>query len=263
MPTVDSLADTGPWFFDHRDPLMAASSNLGPVTGFDRVPNDGPQNAQLNGTLIPDHTGHGHFLVDLDSERVICPFEAVPGPDPEIDKHATHHVVPAGGLAQYHISVGNRGHRTAQNWWACDRMPAKMRFASATRKLRRLGHLECLVIPTLKPHERVSFDLTLHVAHDAHGKETNIEEVIPGPPPNETIPGPPPAGGGPTDPPGGGPPTVPPADGKPAGPPAEGKPPHFPPIREDEATVIVRPAAPTPPRHRHPAPTPPPPRVTG
>ncbi len=190
MPTVDVTSSTPPWFIADSEPLMAASApGLANVFGFDQVPDQGPNNAQLTGTLLATNTGGGDVLVDLDSEQVACPLTVTPGPNPDIGKDPDSPTVTAGGLAGYRITVTNRGSVTARNWWVCDSIPRRMTFVRATRKLRRLGRLRCLVIPTLKPHERVSFHLTLRVASNAPSATvTNIGEVIPGPPGGGTPP---------------------------------------------------------------------------
>jgi len=209
MPTVSSTASKPPWFLDRADPLMAASApDVGDVFGFGRVPDEGPENAQLTGTLLPTTTGTGEFLVDLDSERVACPLTVTAGPDAIIGKDADSPTVAAGGLAGYRVTIANRGKVTARNWWACDRIPRRMTFVRASSTLRRLGRLRCLVIPTLRPHQRVSFHITLRVAaHTPNTTLTNIAEVLPGLP----------AGGAAV--PGGTPPTVsePPQVGVPIG----------------------------------------------
>jgi uncharacterized repeat protein (TIGR01451 family) len=190
MPTVDVTSSTPPWFFAAAEPIMAGSApGIGTVSGFDQVPDQGPNNAQLTGTLLATNTGSGDFLADLDSEQVACPLTVTPGPIPDIGKDPDSPTVMAGGLAGYRITVSNRGSVAARNWWVCDRPPREMTFVRATRKLRRLRRLRCLVIPTLAPHRRVSFHVTLRVASSApSGPETNTAEVIPGPPGGGTAP---------------------------------------------------------------------------
>jgi hypothetical protein len=52
---------------------------------------------------------------------------------------------------------------------------------SADRRLRRLGRLRCLMIPSLRPGQRVSVHLALQVNADApRGKVTNIADIING-----------------------------------------------------------------------------------
>ena len=75
-----------------------------------------------------------------------------------------------------------------------------MTFVSADRKLRRIGRQRCLVIPRLRPGQRVSFHLVLQVNPNApQGTVTNIGEVTPPPvtPPPPTEPGSPASPGGP------------------------------------------------------------------
>jgi uncharacterized repeat protein (TIGR01451 family) len=112
------------------------------------------------------------------------------GPPDVITKVPDSPTVTAGGLAGYRITVSNPGRTAARNWWVCDRMPSGLTFARATRKLRRLGRLRCLVIPTLGPHQRVSFHVTARVASNAPSTLTNEAEVIPGPPAGGTPPPP-------------------------------------------------------------------------
>jgi uncharacterized repeat protein (TIGR01451 family) len=107
---------------------------------------------------------------------------------PIIDKKADSPTVTAGGLAGFRITVMNRGNVTVRNWWVCDQMPRGLTFVGATRKLRRLGQLRCLVIPTLRPHQKVSFHVTARVASNAPSTLTNDAEVIPGPPAGGTPP---------------------------------------------------------------------------
>jgi uncharacterized repeat protein (TIGR01451 family) len=107
------------------------------------------------------------------------------GPPDVIDKVPDSPTVTAGGLAGYRITVSNRGRVAARNWWVCDRMPRGMTFVRATRHLRRLRRLRCLVIPRLRPHHHISFHVTARVASNAPTGSTltNIAVVIPGPPP--------------------------------------------------------------------------------
>ena len=102
---------------------------------------------------------------------------------PAVDKEADSPTVTAGGLAGYRITVTNRSRRhTARNLWICDRIPRHMTFARATRRLRVFRGMRCLVIVRLLPLRSTSFHLTLRVASNANGTETNNAEVIPGPP---------------------------------------------------------------------------------
>ena len=106
-----------------------------------------------------------------------------------ITKDPDSPTVTAGSLAGYRITVSNRGRVAARNWWVCDRMPRGMTFVRATRHLRRLRRLRCLVIPRLAPRQHISFHVTTRVASSGPSTLTNEAEVIPGPPAG----GPPPA----------------------------------------------------------------------
>ena len=50
-----------------------------------------------------------------------------------------------------------------------------MTFVSANRKLRRVGRRRCLVIPLLKPGQRVSFHLMLRV--DANAPPGTLDNI--------------------------------------------------------------------------------------
>jgi uncharacterized repeat protein (TIGR01451 family) len=118
---------------------------------------------------------------------------------PTIDKEADSPTVTAGGLAGYRITVTNRSRRhTARNLWICDRIPRHMTFVRATRRLRVFRRMRCLVIARLLPRRSTSFHLTLRVASNADGTETNTGEVIPGAPGGG---GPPPGPPAPPSPP--------------------------------------------------------------
>lgn len=197
MPSVDRAASTEPWFTSIHDPLMAGgvSGVTGHVSGYGVPPSNGvlggqvvPGGGALTGTLVATETGAGAGDVALDSEQVACPFHAAPGPEPGIGKHPDSPTVKAGGLAGYRITVLNRGRAAARNWWVCDRMPRGMTFVRATRRLRRLGRLRCLVIPKLRPHRRATFHVTARIAPHAASTLTNDAEVIPGPPAGGTPP---------------------------------------------------------------------------
>jgi uncharacterized repeat protein (TIGR01451 family) len=107
-----------------------------------------------------------------------------PGPrgcDLVVDKDADSPTVSAGARAGYQISVRNRGRAIARNVRVCDHVPRRMIFVSADRRLRRLGRLRCLMIPSLRPGQRISFHLALQVHADAPlGKVTNIADIING-----------------------------------------------------------------------------------
>ena len=99
-----------------------------------------------------------------------------------IEKTADSPTVTAGGRAGYQITVRNRGRLAARNLRVCDRIPRRMTFVSADRKLRRIGRQRCLVIPRLRPGQRVSFHLVLQVnANAPPGTLANIAEVTPPP----------------------------------------------------------------------------------
>ncbi len=126
-----------------------------------------------------------------------------PGCDVPIEKTADSPTVTAGGRAGYRITVRNRGRLPARNLRACDRIPRRMTFVSADRRLRRIGRQRCLMIPRLRPRQRVSFHLVLQVSADApQGRVTNTGDVTTPPvtPPSSAgpeIPGAPASPGGP------------------------------------------------------------------
>jgi uncharacterized repeat protein (TIGR01451 family) len=126
-----------------------------------------------------------------------------PGCDVPVEKDADEGTVSAGGRVGYRITVRNRGRAVARHVRVCDRVPRRMTFVSADRKLRRLGRLRCLVIPRLRPGERVSFHIVLQVdANAPPGAMDNTADVTPVPPPTPDSPGPgPPAPGPPAPPP--------------------------------------------------------------
>jgi uncharacterized repeat protein (TIGR01451 family) len=147
-----------------------------------------------------------------------------PGCDTPIEKTADSPTVTAGGRAGYQITVRNRGRLPARNLRVCDQIPRGMTFISADRKLLRIGRQRCLVIPRLRPGQRVSVHLVLQVnANAAPGTLSNTAEVTP-------------------------PPTSPPPGGEPGAPPAPGKPPAViakpPPIARAKANVKIVKAAP-------------------
>jgi hypothetical protein len=84
-----------------------------------------------------------------------------------------------------------------------DRVPRRMTFVSSDRRLRRLGRLRCLMIPRLRPGQRVSFHIVLQVDADAPpGSMDNNADVTPVPPRTPGTPGPgPPTPGAPPPPP--------------------------------------------------------------
>lgn len=102
------------------------------------------------------------------------------GCDLVIDKEADERTVGAGGSAGYQITVRNRGRTVARNVRVCDRVPRRMTFLGADRKLSRLGRQRCLVIPLLRPGQRVGFHIVLQVDADAQGTVANIADITPG-----------------------------------------------------------------------------------
>jgi uncharacterized repeat protein (TIGR01451 family)/CSLREA domain-containing protein len=182
MPTVDSQSTTAPWFLNDTEPLMSASApGLGTVYGFDRVPDQGPDNAERTGALLPSTVASGEVFVDLDSELVACPMTVLAGPQPYIVKVADTPTVTPGGLARYHITVTNRGSVPARNLQVCDRIPRFMTFMRADRRLRRRGLRRCMTVGILAPHAHVTLRLTLKVASDPSTDEvTNTANVTPG-----------------------------------------------------------------------------------
>jgi uncharacterized repeat protein (TIGR01451 family) len=117
-----------------------------------------------------------------------------PGCDLPVEKDVDQSTVSAGGRVGYRITVRNRGRAVARHVRVCDRVPRRMTFVSADRKLRRLGRLRCLVIPLLRPGQRVSFHIVLQVDADAPpGAMDNMADVTPVPPttPGSPEPGPP------------------------------------------------------------------------
>ncbi len=115
-----------------------------------------------------------------------------PGCDLVIDKEADARTVRAGGLAGYTITARNRGRGSARNVRVCDRVPRRMTFVRANRKLSRLGGRRCLVIPRLRPGQRVSLHVDFRVDASAPaGTVANIADVTPGvePPGSPASPG--------------------------------------------------------------------------
>ena len=131
---------------------------------------------------IPSLAGGG-FLFD----NVITTTAPGIGPadcDTPIDKQADTATVRAGGLAGFQITVRNRGSTVARNLQACDRIPRRMTFVRADRKLTRLGRARCLLIPRLAPGQRVGFHLDLRVdANAPPGTLANIADLTAVPPP--------------------------------------------------------------------------------
>ena len=104
-----------------------------------------------------------------------------PGCPLVIDKEADAATVRAGGLAGYTIGVRNPGRLSARNVRVCDRVPRGMTFVGANRKLSRLGERRCLLIPLLRPGQRVSVHVDFRVDGSAPtGTVANIADVTPG-----------------------------------------------------------------------------------
>jgi uncharacterized repeat protein (TIGR01451 family) len=155
-------------------------------------------------TGTPTEAGTFHFTFKLVDSTGLTATQAktitiAPDGCPTVDKEADSPTVTAGGLAGYRITVTNRSRRhTARNLWICDRIPRRMTFVRATRRLRVFRRMRCLVIARLLPRRSTSFHLTLRVASNANATETNAAEVIPGAP----------GGGGTPETPGSKPPAV-------------------------------------------------------
>jgi uncharacterized repeat protein (TIGR01451 family) len=128
----------------------------------------------------PELATSGGYLFDNVS---ITPSNG-PGPrgcDDVIDKKADQQTVRPGGLAGYQITVRNRGSGSDRNVQVCDRVPRRMTFVRADRKLRRVGGRRCLVIPRLMPGQRVSLHVEFRVDASAPpGRVANIADVTPG-----------------------------------------------------------------------------------
>lgn len=128
---------------------------------------------------VPGLVGGGYLF-----DNVTITTANGPGPrgcDLDIDKTADARRVTAGGHAGYTITARNRGRGSDRNVQVCDRIPRRMTFVRADRKLRRLGRRRCLVIPRLGPGQRVSFHLTLGVDASAPpGLVANIADLTPG-----------------------------------------------------------------------------------
>ena len=115
-----------------------------------------------------------------------------PGCDVPIEKEADQSTVRAGGRVGYRLTARNRGRLPARNLRLCDRIPRRMTFVSADRRLRRIGRQRCLAIPRLRPGQRASFHLVLQVSPNApQGRVTNIGDITPPPvtPPPPVDPG--------------------------------------------------------------------------
>ena len=180
-PAVDSGKNYGPNPFPIIDATpftwTVASGTLPPGLSLSSA-------GAITGT--PTAAGTFHFTMKVVDSTGLTAKRAqtitiAPGGCATIDKEADSPTVTAGGLAGYRITVTNRSRRhTARNLWICDRIPRHMTFVRATRTLRVFRSMRCLVIARLLPHHSTSFHLTLRVASNANGTETNTGVVIPG-----------------------------------------------------------------------------------
>lgn len=149
-----------------------------------------------SGGAVPGLVGGGYLFDNVTTTTANGP--GPPGCDTPIEKTADSPTVRAGGRAGYQITVRNRGRVAARNLRVCDHIPRRMAFVSADRRLRRIGRQRCLMIPRLRPRERVSFHVVLQVDADTpQGTVPNIADIIHGTPglPVGFEPGTPPAPG--------------------------------------------------------------------
>ena len=95
-----------------------------------------------------------------------------------IDKQADTATVSAGGLAGYQITVRNRGRTVARNLRVCDRIPRRMTFVRADRKLGRLGArtLPRDPAPRARPTRQLHLDLRVD-ANAPPGTLANIADI--------------------------------------------------------------------------------------
>jgi uncharacterized repeat protein (TIGR01451 family) len=148
------------------------------------------------GGEVPGIVGRGYLFDNVTTTTANGAGPA--GCDTPIEKTADSPTVRAGGHAGYQITVRNRGRVAARNLRVCDHIPRRMAFVRADRRLRRIGRQRCLMIPLLRPRQRVSFHLTLQVdANAPQGTVPNIADIIHGTPgiPVGFEPGTPPAPG--------------------------------------------------------------------
>ncbi len=144
----------------------------------------------------PTLLGNGYLF---DNVSITPQDVGPPGCDVPIEKEADQSTVRAGGSVGYRLTARNRGRLPARNLRLCDRIPRRMTFVSADRRLRRIGRQRCLAIPRLRPGQRVSFHLVLQVNPNApQGRVTNTGDITPPPPPISPLgPGSPASPGGP------------------------------------------------------------------
>jgi uncharacterized repeat protein (TIGR01451 family) len=124
----------------------------------------------------------GGYLFDNVTTTTANGLFAPGGCDLVIDKDVDQRTVVAGGTVGYRITVRNRGRVAVRRHLVCDHVPRRMTFVSANRRLLRLGRLRCLVIPRLRPGQRVSFHIVLRVdANAPEGRMENIADITPPP----------------------------------------------------------------------------------
>jgi uncharacterized repeat protein (TIGR01451 family) len=134
-----------------------------------------------SGGAVPGIVGKGYLFDNVSTTS--ANGAGPPGCDTPIEKTPDSPTVTAGGRAGYQITVRNRGRLAARNLRVCDHIPRRMNFVSADLRLRRIGRQRCLMIPLLRPRQRVSFHLMLQVDADApQGTVANIADIIHGTP---------------------------------------------------------------------------------
>ena len=133
-----------------------------------------------SGGAVPGIVGKGYLFDNVTTTS--ANGAGPPGCDVPIEKEADQSTVRAGGRVGYRLTARNRGRLAARNLRLCDRIPRRMTFVSADRRLLRIGRQRCLVIRSLRPGQRVSFHLVLQVSANApQGTVTNIGEITPPP----------------------------------------------------------------------------------
>ena len=130
----------------------------------------------------PSVLGQGYLFDNVSSTT--ANRAGPPACEMPIEKQAAKRTVRRGGRVGYRITVHNRGSLTARDYRVCDHIPQGMTFVSADRKLVRTGDQRCLVISSLAPGRRFSFDVELRAdANAPPGNVDNIAEEKPvGPP---------------------------------------------------------------------------------
>jgi uncharacterized repeat protein (TIGR01451 family) len=156
---------------------------------------------RASGGAVPGIVGKGYLFDNVSTTTANGP--GPPGCDLPIEKEADQSTVRAGGRLGFRITVRNRGRLAARNLRVCDRVPRMMTFVSSDHRLRRIGRQRCLMMPRLRPGQRVSFHLVLQVSANApQGRVTNIGDITPPPvtpplPAEPQVPGAPAAPGAP------------------------------------------------------------------